>query len=287
MRTGRVIAARTLILASLWTVAGIPGCHGTPDGVVVATAGKATLTLEEVDSRIPAQVASRATAGDKKRLVEAWLEKELLYQEALGLELQEDPRVAARIESARRELLVAELLEREYLRNTDVSDEEIRSYYDTHLDEYTRDQPEIRARHILVGTRGELDQAKARLRKGELFDQVARDLSMDESGAAGGDLGYFSEDMVDYGFWEACDKAKKGRRVTTATRLGHHIVEVLSRREVGSTKEILEVWDEVQQRILTQRRQVRRRELLEELKKRIPWSIRAEAIVESGGEEQE
>lgn len=287
MGYGRAIGARVLTLAFLWAVAGIPACRGTPDGVVVATAGKARLTLEEVESRIPAQVANRATAQDKRRLVEGWLEKELLHQEALRRELQEDSRVVARIESARRELLVAELLEREYLRNMDVSDEEIRSYYDTHLDEFTRDQPEIRARHILVGTRSELDQAKARLRKGELFDQVARDLSVDESGAAGGDLGYFSEDMVDFGFWEACDKAKKGRRVTTATRLGHHIVEVLSRREAGSTKEILEVWDQVQQHILTQRRQVRRRELLEELKTRIPWSVRAEAIEESGGEEQE
>ncbi len=287
METGRVIGARALILVSLWAVAGIPACRSAPDGVVVATAGGSTLTMEEVESRIPAQVANRATARDKKRMVEGWLEKELLYQEALHQELEEDPRVAARIASARRELLVAELLEREYLRDTDVSDDEIRAYYETHLDEFTRDQPEIRARHILVGTRSELDQARARLRKGELFDQVARDLSVDESGASGGDLGYFSEDMVDFGFWEACDKAKKGRRVTTATRLGHHIVEVLSRREVGSTKEMLEVWDEVQQRILTQRRQVRRRELIEELKKRIPWSVRAEAIEASEGEEQE
>jgi parvulin-like peptidyl-prolyl isomerase len=255
--------------------------------VVVATAGKVSLTLEQVESRIPAHVAETVTARDKQRLVEGWLEKELLYQEALRQELELDPRVAARVESAKRELLVAELLEREYLRDSDVSDEEIRAYYETHLDEFTRDQPEFRARHILVGTRSELDQARARLRKGEMFDQVARDLSVDESGAAGGDLGYFTEDMVDFGFWATCDKAKKGRRVTTVTRLGHHIVEVLSRREVGSTKELLEVWDEVQQRILSQRRLVQRRELLDELKKRIPWSIRAEAIEESEGEELE
>ncbi len=253
-------------------LAGLPGCRGEPEGVV-ATVGKAWLTLQEIESRIPIQFAGKVTDRDKKRLVEGWVEEELLYQEALRRKLDEDPDVAARISRAARDLLIAELLEREFRGDADISEDDIRLYYDTQQEDFFRNEPEVRVRHILVKSRSDRDRVRQRLRSGELFDQVAREVSLDVSREVGGDLGYFTEDMVDPSFWEACQKAKLGRQVPAVTRLGQHVIEVLDRREAGSVKDLSEVWGEIRQRILTERRHTRRVELLTELRNRVSWTI--------------
>ena len=194
--------------------------------------------------------------------------------------------MAARISSATRDLLVAELLEREYREEPEVTEDEIRALFEEHGEDFVRDQPEIRARHILVKTKGDLDLIWRRLRKGEPFDEVARELSIDTSAREGGDLGYFTEDQVDPSFWAACDGASKGRRVRESTRLGYHIIEVLDRREAGSAKSLLDVRSEIRQRIMAERRDARRQALLKELRGRIPWSV-AEVDGDSGGEPEE
>ncbi len=259
-------------------LSGLLGCRGEPKGTLVARVGAARLTLQDIESHVPVQIAGKVTAREKKRLVEGWVEEELLYQEALRRKLDEDPDVAIRVSRATRDLLIAELLEREFRRDADVSGDDIRSYYEAQQEEFIRDEPEIRVRHILVKSRSERNRVWERLQNGERFDQVAREASLDASADVGGDLGYFTEDMVDPSFWEVCQKAKPGRQIPTVSRLGHHVIEVLNRRETGSVKELSEVWGEIRQRILAERRQARRFELLTVLRNRVPWSVALDAI---------
>lgn len=244
-----------------------------PEARAVARVAEARLTEADIEARIPTHLIGRVTVQDKRRIAEGWVEEELLYQEALRRKLDEDPAVEERVSRAVRDMLVAELLEREFQKDAAVTDEEIRAYYESHQEDFVRDRPEIRARHILVEDKSEQDQVWRQLRGGELFDQMAREESIDASAEAGGDLGYFTEDMVDPAFWEACEKAKVGRRVQVVTRLGRHIVEVLDRREAGTVKDLTEVWGEIRQRILVERRQAKRMELLAGLRNRVAWSV--------------
>ena len=109
--------------------------------------------------------------------------------------------------------------------------------------------------------------------KGEFFEQVAREVSIDQSAVNGGDLGYFTEDMVNPSFWAACWDAKLGHRIRTRTELGYHIIEVMDRNDTGSIRDLVDVRSEIQQRILTERRRAQRAKLLAELKERIEWSV--------------
>jgi parvulin-like peptidyl-prolyl isomerase len=249
------------------------GCQSPPEGDVDARVGDVKLTRTDVESRIPVQLSGQVEPQDRRRIVERWVEEELLYQEALRRKIDQDPAVNTRISRAVRELVIIELLERAFRADADVSDEEIQVYYEAQPEDFIRDKPEIRVRHILVKSKSDLDRVRKRLRAGELFDQVAREESVDVSAISGGDLGYFTEDMVDMAFWEACKNGKLGRQIRTATPLGRHIIEVLDRREAGATKDLTEVWSEIRQRILTERRQAKRLELLVDLRNRISWSI--------------
>ena len=251
----------------------LAGCQRAPEGDVAAQVADVKLTEADIDSRLPLQLTGEHAQQGRRRIVDRWVEEELLYQEALNRKLDQDPVVSARIARAVRGLVVAELLEQVFREDSDISDEEIQVYYEAQHEEFIRDQAEIRVRHILVKTKSDLDRVRKRLRGGELFDQVAREESVDISAASGGDLGYFTKDMVDSAFWEACQKSKLGRQVRTVTPLGRHIIEVLDRREAGVAKELEEVWGEIRQRILTERRQAKRLELLVELRNRIPFSV--------------
>mgnify|MGYP002867611281 CR=1 FL=1 len=259
-------------------IIGTGACQDQSNEVIVATVGRERLTLRDIESRIPLQLAEKITIQEKHFMVQKWIEDELLYGEAKKQKSDVDPRVADRIATATQDILIAELLDREFRKNTEVFNDEIGAYYETHREEFIREQPEIRARHILVRSRSDQKRVRKDLRNGQLFDQMARKWSIDASAEDGGDLGYFTEEMVDLSFWKACVKAKPGRRLPTTTRLGYHIIEVLDKREGGSAKDLLEVRKEIRQRIFADRRQARRNELLEWLRAQTPWSIDAEVL---------
>jgi peptidyl-prolyl cis-trans isomerase C len=206
-------------------------------------------------------------------MVEAWVEEQLLYQEALTKKLDEDLTVNRRVDQAIQSILTSELLERSFSIVSAVSEEGLRAYYAEHSDRFVRDFPELRARQILTKRRADVSRVKKRLGGGAMFDQVAREESQDASREQGGDLGYFTEDQVDPAFWAGCEKTKIGKLTQIYTPLGYHLVEVLDRRETGSVRELLDVRDEIRQQILSERRAALRRKMIEDIRNRIPASI--------------
>ena len=254
------------------------GCEVPPKGTVVAQVEESYLTREALERRIPPSYAGKLSVAEKRGLVENWVEEELLYREAVRQKLDGDPEVADRIDRAVRQLLAGELMARIYARDADVLAAEIRDHYETHRADFAREKPELRVRHIVVKDENALNRAWERLQKGAFFGQLAGEVSIDRSAKKGGDLGYFTEDRVSPAFWSACQNAKLGHRVRVLTELGHHIIEVIDRREAGSIRELSEMRGEIQLRVLTERRREQRAKLLADLKERMAWSMDLEQI---------
>lgn len=104
--------------------------------------------------------------------------------------------------------------------------------------------PVVRARHILIGQRGDseeqrarqLEQAQAlrdRLAQGESFEALARQHSQDPGSAAlGGDLGWFGHGRMVAPFEEAAFGARPGEVVgPVETEFGYHLIRVDARAE--------------------------------------------------------
>ncbi len=265
--------ARCLKISLIICLIGIWGCERPQKTSVVAQVGNRYLTIEALEKRIPAPFANTISPKEKQRLVENWIEEELLHQEALRQKLDRDSELSDRIDHAVRQLLANELMTRTYARDAEISEDEILAYYEEHRADFERNQLELRVRHLVVADRNAMNRAWDRLQKGEFFEQVAREVSIDQSAVNGGDLGYFTEDMVTTSFWEACRKAKLGHRIHIRTELGYHIIEVMDRDAEGSIRDLVDVRSEIQQRILTERRREQRAKLLTELKERIEWSV--------------
>ena len=265
--------ARYLKIGLIICLIGMWGCERPQEVSIVAQVGNRHLTKEALERRIPPPFAGTISPKEKQILVENWIAEELLYREAIRQQLDQDPEISDRIDRAVRQLLASELMARTHARDAEVSEDEILTYYEEHRADFERDQLELRVRHLIVADRNAQTRAWNRLQKGEFFEQVAREVSIDQSAVNGGDLGYFTEDMVNPSFWAACWDAKLGHRIRTRTELGYHIIEVMDRNDTGSIRDLVDVRSEIQQRILTERRRAQRAKLLAELKERIEWSV--------------
>lgn len=86
----------------------------------------------------------------------------------------------------------------------------------------------IKCFHILVKKQSEALEILDRLKKGESFTNIARDLSVDKGSAKrGGDLGLFGRGMMVKPFEEAAFKLKKGEITSepVKTEFGYHIIK--------------------------------------------------------------
>lgn len=85
----------------------------------------------------------------------------------------------------------------------------------------------IKCSHILVKKQSEALQILERLKAGESFANLAKEVSIDKgSGKRGGDLGYFSRGMMVKPFEEAAFKLEKGQMSEPVkTEFGYHIIK--------------------------------------------------------------
>ena len=87
----------------------------------------------------------------------------------------------------------------------------------------------IKCSHILVQKQSEALALLERLKKGESFANLAKELSIDKgSGKRGGDLGYFGRGMMVKPFEEVAFKLEKGQTSEPVkTEFGYHVIKRL------------------------------------------------------------
>jgi len=82
--------------------------------------------------------------------------------------------------------------------------------------------------HILVKTEKEANEVLERLKKGEKFANIAKEVSLCPSGKRGGDLGTFGRGKMVKEFENAAFVLQKGRiSPTVKTKFGYHVIKRL------------------------------------------------------------
>jgi peptidyl-prolyl cis-trans isomerase C len=115
-----------------------------------------------------------------------------------------------------------------------VTEEEIKKAYDTESAKVAQ-MERVRARHILVASEQEAKQIRARLDKGEKFEDLAKQYSLDGSKDYGGDLGYFSAPEMVPEFSKAAFALKPGEvSQPVKTDFGWHIIKLEDRKMGGA-----------------------------------------------------
>lgn len=88
----------------------------------------------------------------------------------------------------------------------------------------------IKCLHILVKKNSEALMVVDRLKNGESFTNLAKELSIDKaSGKRGGDLGFFRKGMMVKPFEEVAFRLEKGQiSEPVKTEFGYHIIKRIS-----------------------------------------------------------
>ncbi|MCP2669484.1 peptidylprolyl isomerase [Maricaulaceae bacterium EIL42A08] len=157
------------------------------------------------------------------------IDQRLLALEAANRGLDADPEARRRLAAAEERILGNILVETAISRS--VTDEAVRRVYE----EQARLAPrveEVRARHILVDTREEAEEALRVLEDGVSFTDLVSRISQDPATRFnGGDLGYFTWSGIVPGFADMAFSTAEGEvSAPFETEYGWHILTVIDRR---------------------------------------------------------
>ena len=162
-------------------------------------------------------------------VLEELIDQRLLALDAESQGLNAEREAKIRLAAARERILGNMRVER-HLRDT-VNESSIRRMYEEQSKLAARGD-EVRARHILVEDKAKADELLKALEDEEDFAALAKENSIDEGSAErGGDLGYFTQDMLNDRFSRPVFNAGKGERIgPIKSEFGWHIAEILDRR---------------------------------------------------------
>lgn len=252
----------------------IPPCPEEDKTKVVAEVEGIKITKCDVYDKIhqlSPYIRKRYTSLERKKdFLDRMIRFEIMAAEAARQGLDKDPDV----QRAKKDVMVQKLtrtLFKSAMQPTDVSEAELREYYDKHQSDYNKPAM-VRVSHILLKTKEAADKLLDQAKKADhrKFRELAKDNSIDEATKVrGGDLRYFPQDeknlpkaLVD----EAFKLSKVGDTVgPIKSDKGFHIIRLTGKRR-PITRQFHQVKQLLKNRILRQKRTDAEKKFVDDLK---------------------
>jgi hypothetical protein len=152
--------SRSVVVALLLAVGvalAVGGCRDdAPPADAVARVGPYVLTEAEVRGTINGLSLRGDTAEARAQIVEQWVTRMLLYQEAQRRDLRREADVQRLLDEQERAVLVAALTDRLYETfEATPTDAKVRAYYDRHREQLRLREPVLRVRHMATRARAD------------------------------------------------------------------------------------------------------------------------------------
>jgi peptidyl-prolyl cis-trans isomerase C len=199
----------------------------------VATVNGKVIPQARVDALLSAQLAQGRPDSPELRgaVREELVRREILVQAAEKKGLDKNMDVQAQMMMARQSVLIGAYLG-DYVKGHPITDDMLQKEYEAIRK--VLGEKEYKARHVLVA--GE-DEAKAiidKLKKGEKFDDLAKQSQDPGSKDRGGDLGWANQAAYVKPFADAMVKLEKGKFTEAPVRsdFGWHVIQLDDVREM-------------------------------------------------------
>jgi len=255
-----------IIIASLAITVGCSTAQ--EEAKVLAEVNGVKLTYEFLMDQFPPEYRSAITKQQLADAVEAWIETELLYQEALKHNFNKDKQLKNLIEQKSKELVAAKYVDASILTQVDVSDQEIDSVYNSQKDKFSVDEDLYKLSHIVLATQSAADAVHSRLEKGDDFAALAADYSEDpQSRSKGGEIGLLPLSAFEKDMAAAIAGLKSGQFTKPlASQSGYyHIFLLTDKKPSGETLPLAEIKNDISQSIEAQKREQQYEELVSRL----------------------
>lgn len=231
-------------------------------GREIALVNDRVITVEEFEQEMeqlpPSLKTLIITEKGRRDFLQGLIDRELLLQEGIKKGLDRDEKLLKKVKRFKEGLIIEAMTERLCAGKDEVKDEEVESYYRENKSKFTLGE-RVRVRHIMVKTLAEAQQVKERLKQGEDFITLARELSIWPTREKGGDLGYIQRGMVDRAFEQAAFSLRRRGELSdiVKTRLGYHIIR-LEDRQMPRELSLAEVQNDIRDYL----REKKRKEIL-------------------------
>lgn len=201
-----------------------------PDTVLATVNGQkitqldVTLAAEDLGPQLQQQLKGKARDA---YVLDYLVDSTLVAQKAKNDGAEKTPDFAAKMEYAKDKVLMESMLTG--IAKSVTNDATLHKIYDQAA-AAQKPEPEIHARHILVATEADAQTVLKRLKAGEDFAKVAKEMSKDP-GSEGGDLGWFTKERMVPAFADAAFKLKDGQiSDPVKTQFGWHVIQVEGHR---------------------------------------------------------
>lgn len=215
--------ARRSIVPLLALAALLAACGGRDD--VAATVEGYQITVDELGDHYARFILQTGLQKDDPRLrrdlLQSLISKRLVIQAARDEGIAETEAYAETLERVRREQLIDQYAQRALYDTVTATEADLRELF-------VRANTQITARHLHARTRAEAEALGARLRAGETFEALAREVFTDPKLAeSGGSVGTFGFDEMDPAFEEAAFRLAVGEiSEPVRTAMGYSIIRV-------------------------------------------------------------
>jgi peptidyl-prolyl cis-trans isomerase C len=164
----------------------------------------------------------------RKTLIERLVEQKLVAQFAKkqGYDKRDDVKKQIQVmtEMVLRDKYFSDLVTKH------VTKDAVKAEFDKKMAQF-KEKFEYKAAHILVDSQTKAQEIKTKLNNGKKFIDLAQQYSSDSNAESGGDLGYFSVDMMVKPFSDAVEKLSIGQiSEPVKTDFGWHIITLTDKR---------------------------------------------------------
>lgn len=204
--------------------------------VAIAKVGDETIYLSDLQAQKDAipQLKDVEMKVVYNQLLDRMINRKVILDAAKKAGVQNDPEVERALKEAEGDILVQSYLARQI--DAKATPSVLQALYQVELKNFTP-QDEIRARHILVASEKEAKDIIVKLKAGADFATLADQYSLDKgaNGTNGGDLGYFTKDMMIPDFANAAFEMKAGEfsKKPVKTPFGWHVIKVEDKRKAA------------------------------------------------------
>lgn len=164
------------------------------------------------------------------QVVDELIYQEMIYMEAIEKEMDKDEDFVKVLEKTKETLLKSYALGK-LLENVEITDEDLKNYYDNHKDNF-KNNASVEASHILVEDESVAKEIKEKLNNGADFKELAKEYSNCPSKENGGNLGVFTKGQMVKEFEDAAFNMGVGEiSDPVKTQFGYHIIKVTNKND--------------------------------------------------------
>ena len=215
------------LLAGVLASAPVFAAGKSAKGPAVATVNGVAIPESYAESFINEQKAQGTQDSPQLRsaVKEELIRREILSQEARRQGLEKNPAVTSQMALASQAVLIRAYIQ-DYLRTHPVSDAQLQKDYEAITAKLGG--TEYKARHILVENEADAQAIIAKLKKGEKFEDLAKQSKDPGSKDKGGDLGWSTPASYVKPFADALVQLKKGQFTDAPVKseFGWHVIEL-------------------------------------------------------------